>query len=273
MVSTGAPAIERGLVETASGYIHYRACGHGKPIMLLHINQQSSALYLELMKVLGTELRAVAIDYPGHGMSDHVSAQPAIADYARAVTNVMDALGIDRAGVLGEAVGAVVAIELAGAFAPRVDKVMLVNCPYYADRAAADRSHAPLKGGLRPSDASGFPTTRTIEFVLEHDPAHAPMRPSQSWMDRVNVAQMEAGRDRWQALNALHDYDVAGGLQRITQPTMLLIGEHFHYLQFRDEFAARIADLRLKVIEGGRFCMTWERADEIGRLALDFARE
>jgi len=45
--------IERGLVKTASGYIHYRAAGRGKPIMLLHINQQSSALYLELIAVLG----------------------------------------------------------------------------------------------------------------------------------------------------------------------------------------------------------------------------
>ena len=272
-MQNGHGRIERGLIETTAGYIHYRACGRGMPIVLLHINQQSSALYLELMAVLGSELRAVAIDYPSHGMSDHVSTQPSITDYARWVIEVMDALGMDRAAVLGEAVGAVVATELAGAYAQRVHKAVLVNCPYYADRAQADRSHAPLKGGLRPGDASGFPATRTVEFVLEHDPAHAPMRPSQSWMDRVNVAQMEAGRDRWQALDALHDYDVAAGLQRIRTPTLLLIGEHFHYLRYRDQFAARIADLRLNVIAGGRFCMTWERAEEIGRMTLGFVRE
>lgn len=108
--------IERGLIKTGAGYIHYRATGQGKPIILLHINQQSSALYLELLAVLGHGSRAVAIDYPSHGMSDHISFQPSIADYAKCVIEVMDALRIGCASVLGEAIGAVVTIELAAAY-------------------------------------------------------------------------------------------------------------------------------------------------------------
>jgi len=263
--------IERGLVKTASGYIHYRAAGRGKPIMLLHINQQSSALYLELIAVLGEDMRAIAIDYPSYGMSDHVTGQPTIADYAHCVIEVLDALGVGSTHVLGEAVGAAVSIELACAYPDRVEKVVLVNCPYYPDRAAADRSHTPLKN-QRPTDASGFPTTRTIAFLLEHDSAHAPMHPSQSWMDRINLAHMEAGRDRWQALDALHDYDIPAQLGRIRCPVMLLMGEHFIYTSFRDEFAARIEDLRSEVIAGGRFCLTWERAEDVGQRTMEFLR-
>jgi pimeloyl-ACP methyl ester carboxylesterase len=138
---------------------------------------------------------------------------------------------------------------------------------------AADRRHAPLKGGLRPADASGFPLPRTLEFVLEHDPGHAPMHPSQSWMDRVNVAQIEAGRDRWQALDALHQYDIGENLKRITCPALLLIGEHFYYARHRGEFAARVRNLRTEIIAGARFCMTWERADDIGPRVIGFLRE
>ncbi len=36
--------IERGLVKTGLGHIHYRAAGADQPVMLFHINQQSSAL-------------------------------------------------------------------------------------------------------------------------------------------------------------------------------------------------------------------------------------
>jgi pimeloyl-ACP methyl ester carboxylesterase len=265
--------IERGFVKTSYGHIHYRAAGHGATIVLLHINQQSSALYLELMQELGGQLRAIAIDYPGHGMSDHLVTPPTIADYARCVIEVMDALAISAASVLGEAVGAVVAIELAGAFPGRITNAILINCPYYADRATADRRHAPLKGGLRPADASGFPLPRTLEFLLEHDPGHAPMQPSQSWMDRVNVAQMEAGRDRWQALDALHQYDIAGNLARVSCPALLLIGEHFYYVQHRAEFAARMRNLRTEIVAGARFCMTWERASDIGPRVIGFLRE
>lgn len=264
--------IERGLIKTNAGYLHYRAAGRGKPIVLLHINQQSSALFLELMAVLAQELRVIAIDYPSHGMSDHVSGQPTIADYAKCVVAVLDALSASRASVLGEAVGAAVAIELAVAHPQRIENAVLVNCPYYADSAATARAGGALKGGLRPSDASGFPTTRTIEFMLEHDAVHAPMQPSQSWMDRINVAQLEAGRERWQGVGALHQYDISGNLSRIGCPVLQLTGEHFQYVKHLDEFSRRVKNLRSEIITGGRFCMAWERAEDIGRRTIEFLR-
>jgi pimeloyl-ACP methyl ester carboxylesterase len=264
--------IERGLIRTSAGYIHYRAAGSGAPIVLLHINQQSSALFLELMTVLGRESRAIAIDYPSHGMSDHVGFQPTIAHYASWVIEVLDGLGVERASVLGEAVGAVIAIELAASYPGRMEKIILVNCPYYRDTATSERSASALKGGLRPADASGFPTARTIEFMLQQDSARAPMQPSQSWMDRINIAQVEAGRDRWQALTALHQYDIPGNLPRVSLPVLMLMGEHFQYTKFLEEFTSRIRNLESRIIEGGRFCLTWERAEEISQRTLAFLR-
>jgi hypothetical protein len=89
-------------------------------------------------------------------------------------------------------------------------------------------------------------------------------------MDRINVAQMQTGRDRWQALDALNKYDTTGNMKRVSQPTLLLIGEKFHYVQFRKEFESRIRDLRVEVLPNARFCMAWEKADEVGRLAAGF---
>ena len=59
---------------------------------------------------------------------------------------------------------------------------------------------------MRPSDESA-PAPRSIKFLLENDPEHAPMQPTQSWMDRINTAQLEIGRDRWQAMGALAKFD------------------------------------------------------------------
>jgi pimeloyl-ACP methyl ester carboxylesterase len=89
-------------------------------------------------------------------------------------------------------------------------------------------------------------------------------------MDRINVAQVEVGRDRWQALGALHAYDIAGNLARVTRPVLLLMGEHFQYTPFHDELTRRVNDVRFDVIAGGRFCVTWEHAEEIGRRTLAF---
>ncbi len=265
--------VERGLVPTELGYIHYRAAGTGAPVMLFHINQQSSALMLELMRALAPQFRVVAIDYPSHGHSDPVPGQPSFADYTRCVIDVMDHLGIRRTAVLGEAVGAGVSVDVANTWPERVSKVVLVNCPFSAERGRTALHVKELQSGLRPEDASGFPLTRTIEFMLERDLGHAPLHPSQSWMDRINTAQMEVGRNRWQAVTALANFDLGDGLRRLTQPTLLLLGEHFYYARHVDDMLTRIRDVRHAILPGGRFCMTWELAEEIAARAAPFLVE
>lgn len=262
--------IERGLVRTSLGHIHYRAAGSGPPLMLFHINQQSSALMLELITALASQFRVVAMDYPSHGHSDPVPGQPSFSDYVRCAIAVMDSLGIELTAVLGEAVGAGVAVEIANTHPDRVEKVVLVNCPFSPERGRTAVHVKQLQSGLRPEDESGFPLTRTIEFLLERDPGHAPMHPTQSWMDRINTAQMEVGRNRWQAVTALANFDMDDGLRRLAQPTLLLLGEHFHYTKYVDEMRARIRNSRHAVLPGGRFCITWERSAEIAEHAKPF---
>src|SRR5689334_143272 len=119
--------MNRALVKTRYGHIHYRHAGseHMPAVVISHINQQSSALMIELLEALGRKVRAIAIDYPSCGMSDHVAEQPTIADYARCVLAVMDAAGVERATALGEATGAHVSIELAASHPSRIDGAVL----------------------------------------------------------------------------------------------------------------------------------------------------
>ena len=96
------------------------------------------------------------------------------------------------------------------------------------------------------------------------------MNPTQSWMDRINVCQIEAGRHRWQALDALHQYAVVENLSRITCPLLLLIGEQFHYLKNRDDFHQANPALRSEVLAGARFSIGWERAEEVAKHIVAF---
>lgn len=61
--------MRRGLVHTSYGHIRYREAGSGPAAVLLHINQQSSALMAEFIGALAPQLRAIAIDHPGRGAS------------------------------------------------------------------------------------------------------------------------------------------------------------------------------------------------------------
>lgn len=263
------PAIDRGLAKTFAGHIHWRACGDGPVVMLSHINQQSSALMLELLQALAPSFRAVAIDYPSHGHSDHIDWQPGIEDYARCVVEVMDALRIERAFAMGEAVGAAVSIALGGGWPQRIAKVVPINTPYFTDADTAKNDIADI-AKVRPSDASGFPAPRSIEFMLANDPEHAPMQPSQSWMDRINTAQLEIGRDRWQAMQALSKFDTLGGMAALKCPVLMLYGEKFIYGKHRALLQAKCPQAKVQLIANGRFCMSWERAGEIAEAARGF---
>ena len=262
-------SIDRGLAKTFAGHIHWRACGSGPVVMVSHINQQSSAVMVELLQALAPNFRAIAIDYPSHGHSDHIDWQPRIEDYARAVIETMDALKIERAFALGEAVGAATSIALGARWPQRITAAVLINIPYFGDADTAKADIADI-AKVRPSDDSGFPAPRSIKFLLENDPEHAPMQPTQSWMDRINTAQLEIGRDRWQAMGALARFDPLAGLAALKQPVQMLYGENFIYGKHRNEVHAACPAARLEIIPGGRFCMTWERATDIATHARSF---
>ena len=264
--------IERGLVRTSAGYIHYRAAGSGQAVVLFHINQQSSLLMIGLIEALAAHCRAIAMDYPGHGDSDHVTQQPSINDYARWATEVMDALGVRRAVAMGEAVGAGVAIAMATDFPDRVEKVVLMNCPFSPEQGRLGVHAQELQAGLRPADGSGFPLTRTLDFVLEKDARAAPLHPTQSWMDRSNQTQIEAGRDRWQAITALAAFDTGAALRRIGCPTLLLNGEHFYYDKYRADVLKLVRDIRAEVVLGGRFGISWEHPETIAAKTFAFLK-
>ena len=108
----GRMDIERGLVRTRAGYIHYRASETATPRPAAYQSAILGALSGTHGRA-GRDARPIAIDYPSHGASDHISFQPQIADYA--VRRGGDrAVGAARSASSGEAVGAAVAIDARG---------------------------------------------------------------------------------------------------------------------------------------------------------------
>src|SRR5512146_257706 len=120
-------ASRRFFCDTAMGRVHCvdSGSGGGAPLVLLHQTPRSVDEFKEVLPLLAKHRRTIAIDNPGYGCSDPVEGQPTVSDYARAVVDVLDALTIDKAVLVGHHTGAVIAIELAAAFPERVDRVVL----------------------------------------------------------------------------------------------------------------------------------------------------
>jgi 3-oxoadipate enol-lactonase len=99
-----------GVAGLSNGNIGYAEAGSGGvPLVLLHGVGSDKSVWTPQLAHFGEGRRTVAFDYPGYGESEF--RQDADRDeFARAILEAMDALGIGRAHVCGLSLGGVVAI-------------------------------------------------------------------------------------------------------------------------------------------------------------------
>lgn len=90
--------------------VHYRRCGEGPPLLMVHQSPRSSAEYVELMEKWGEHFTCIAPDSPGFGYSDPLPGEPGIADFADALCEFLDALGIDRCAAYGFHSGGIILV-------------------------------------------------------------------------------------------------------------------------------------------------------------------
>ena len=129
-------------VATAAGDISTMQAGEGEAVVLIHGLGASKASFLPTLGALAPHHRVIAIDLPGFGDS----AKPIAGAYdapffARAVVALLDALGLERASLVGNSMGGRVAIEVGLAHPARADRLVLL-APSLA--WLRDRPWAPL---------------------------------------------------------------------------------------------------------------------------------
>ena len=113
-MSAAAGAIEHRFVTSGERRVMVRRAGSGPPVVLLHESPRSSAAFIPMIEALAERFTVIAPDTPGYGGSDPLDLhRPQIADYADALKEVMDALGLERAALFGRHTGAAIAIEFA----------------------------------------------------------------------------------------------------------------------------------------------------------------
>ncbi len=87
--------------------------GSGEPLLLLHGVGSSRRDFAPVVPPLSESFRVLAVDLPGAGRSPHLARRPDVAALTDAVERTLDAEGVGSVHVLGNSLGARVAIELA----------------------------------------------------------------------------------------------------------------------------------------------------------------
>lgn len=104
----------------------YLEAGRGTPLMLLHGIGSAARSFQHQIEGLSDRYRVVAWDAPGYGGSSCVvPAEPTASDYAQALNEFLDAIGIADCHLLGHSLGSLMAVRFAVEFPKRVRSLTL----------------------------------------------------------------------------------------------------------------------------------------------------
>ena len=124
--------------QTPLGAIHYAEAGSGDAVLLLHANPRSHRYFRHVLPLLGERHRAIAADIPGFGNSHPVPRPATIRGLAECFVRFLDALGLERAHVVGLHTGNKIAAVLAADWPARVGSVVSAPTSYMSQRPASD---------------------------------------------------------------------------------------------------------------------------------------
>ncbi len=116
-------------VVTLHGHrLSYRSAGDSGPtILLLHGLASSSASWEQTLRRLGADHRVIAPDMLGHGESEKPPGDYSLGAFASLVRDLLVALDIESATVVGHSLGGGVAMQVLYQYPHLVERLVLVN--------------------------------------------------------------------------------------------------------------------------------------------------
>lgn len=229
----------------------------GPPVVLVHGWPDSWLSWSRVLSHLDPRLRAIAYSQRGFGDSDRPPAGYTIDRFADDLVDLCEALGVQRAHLVGHSYGSFVVRRVAEQHPDRVDRVVLIG--------SADRMGDALAEEIRAAIAD-LPDDIPDDFAREFSAGtvHRPVAPEffDALVAECRKAPGWVYRDSWEGLVRSDDRD---RLRDVTAPTLVLWGDRdalFDRAQ-QDRLLAALPDAELRVYPDTGHCPNWERPDDV----------
>ncbi len=105
----------------------YRVAGSGPPVVLIHGMLNSSSHWQAVAQTLAGEYTVVAPDLIGHGDSAAPRGDYSLGAHAASIRDLLAAIGIERASIVGHSLGGGVAMQFFYQFPQRVERLALIS--------------------------------------------------------------------------------------------------------------------------------------------------
>ncbi|HEY6258200.1 MAG TPA: alpha/beta hydrolase [Xanthobacteraceae bacterium] len=259
---------------TVFGYkMHYLEAGRGEPVILLHGSGGEGARWMPQIKALSTDFRVVAIDHIGFGQSDKPLTTYHSGVFAGFLAGFMKAIGVPRATLMGQSLGAAVALDFTVHHPDMVQRLVLVDDGGFRSPSDPPRTAAPDWHSRQIANAGTLEESREYleklyydhKFVTDELVEHNLMLRLRSG---YTAESMQTAAER--GLGGVTEAQVRG----ITAPTLLVWGANdpLSSLATADKLNSAIKGSRKVVFDQAGHYPFLEHADKFNALVLEFLK-
>jgi pimeloyl-ACP methyl ester carboxylesterase len=276
--------VEDGWLEVDGLRVHYLHAGKGNaPVLLLHGGgyDSTSLSYKHAIGPISEQRRVFTPDWPGYGQSDKPKMEYTTEYYVGFLGRLMDALGLEKASLVGISMGGAISLGFSLRSPERVEKLVLVDShglgkevPGGAASYALVRLPllnkmvwAALKRSRRMVRASLETTLYDTRAVTENlvDEVHQLVKKPGAGRAWRSWQENEIGREGLRT-------NFVERLPELAVPTLILHGAEDGYVpvSWARRAHALIKDSTLNVFPQCGHWLTLERPEEFNRVVLDF---
>lgn len=225
--------------------VRIQELGEGKPLLFLHGSPSAGANFAPLLPHL-SGVRSIIVDRPGNGLSETPAWDRGLLlrSLKLLVADVLDALELERAGVVGSSYGATVALRGAMATPERVDHIVILGGPAAIDGLAVPATERlllfPGVARLASRFVPGRIGQRKAFEGIGHGAAVADGRIPEvywDWNDRL-LHDTGSWRDEFASYGHVASWSMSyppdvrittEDLATVSNPTLIVWGEHDSY--------------------------------------------
>lgn len=221
--------------------------GRGEPLLYLHSASAESSSWNEAFEGLAKKLDVIAPVHPGFPGSGGLQRINGIADLVLHCVDLMNALSLPCAHIVGSSLGGWIGAEIASLYPERVSSLVLV------DAAGLWLDEAPMLEvfGLLPGDLAErlfYDQQHPIAQML-HQMGEMETPPPDDVLLSFYESTAAAARIAWNPY--FHDPALERRLDRIIAPTLVLWGAEDGLIprQHGERYRDRIRDAKLRLID------------------------
>lgn len=263
-------------IDTASGRIHINEAGpaDAETLILLHGSGPGATGWSNFsnnIPVLAEKYHVVAADMPGWGESDTVGWQE--RNHPKAVADLMDAMGIDKATLVGNSMGGGTTIRFGYEYPERVTRLITMGSSsgtttLFGPAGLTEGLKVLQKGYRQPT----FEVMKELVDIMTFDSTFATDELIQARADMV-ASHPEHNKNFLDAVGkrAVVELDHAR-VRTIKAPTLLFHGRDDRVVHFEHSLrlTSMIANSRLVLINQCGHWLQIEHAAEFNRLVDEF---